>query len=115
MLFTLLPVFAAIVAIFYHGRKYPEHLYFAIHLHAYAFLALALIQLARFTRMPAIVGTVAAVVFVSIPVYGTLAFRRTYGGSVIGTLGKEVGISAIYFATSAAAFLAMVYIVAVMG
>jgi hypothetical protein len=37
MFFVLLPVFAGIVALFYHGRKYPEHLYFAIHLHAFVF------------------------------------------------------------------------------
>src|SRR3954470_5466745 len=30
MLFVLLPLFAGIVALFYRGRKYPEHLYFAI-------------------------------------------------------------------------------------
>ena len=40
MLFALLPVFAGIIALFYRGRKYPEHLYFAIHLHAFIFLAL---------------------------------------------------------------------------
>jgi hypothetical protein len=113
MLFVLLPIFAVIVALFYHGRKYPEHLYFAIHLHAYAFLALALIELAKFTQAPTVVGVVAALSFLSVPVYATLAFRRTYGGSVVLTLVKEAGIGTIYFATSVVAFATMIYIISV--
>src|SRR5204863_7687963 len=52
MLFVLLPVFAAIVAIFYRGRKYPEHLYFAIHLQAFIFVVLAAAALLKLTRPP---------------------------------------------------------------
>src|SRR5947207_2716908 len=66
MLFALLPVFAAIVALFYRGRKYPEHLYFAMHLSAFIFLALALTELAKFTQIPAlaILTSVIAVVWI---------------------------------------------------
>src|SRR5262245_26064963 len=42
VLFALLPIFGLIVALFYRRRHYPEHLYFALHLHAFVFLALAL-------------------------------------------------------------------------
>ena len=84
MLFALLPVFAAIVALFYRRRKFPEHLYFAIHLHAFIFLSLSVVGLARFTRVPALVGTVAFVSLLWIPIYATLAFRRVYGESVPG-------------------------------
>ena len=115
MLFALLPAFSAIVAVFYRGLKYPEHLYFAIHLHAYVFLALALGELAKFTQLPVIVGTVAAVALLTIPVYATIAFRQIYGGSLVATLAKEVGIAAIYFATYVVAFVAMVYVVSLMG
>lgn len=115
MLFALLPVFAAIVALFYRGRKYPEHLYFAIHLHAFAFLAFALIEIAKFTRVPTVVVIASTLSFLAIPVYATLAFRFAYGGSVIRTLSKELGIGAIYFVTSIAAFFTMIYVVSVMG
>jgi hypothetical protein len=115
MLFALLPVFALIVALFYRGRKYPEHLYFAIHLHAFTFLSLAVMELVKFTRVPGLVATVAFVAFLSIPVYATLAFRNAYGGSLVRTLTKEVGIGAIYGLTSVAAFATMVYIVSVAG
>jgi len=113
MLFALLPIFAGIVALFYRGRKYPEHLYFAIHLHAFVFLALAVTELLKFTQIPAIIapGSVAAVILV--PVYATLAFRRVYGGSLAKTIAKELGIGAIYAIVSGAAFIVMIYWVSV--
>ena len=115
MLFALLPVFALIVAIFYHGRKYPEHLYFAIHLHAFVFLALSVMELAKFTRAPGLVRAVGLMAFLSVPVYATLAFRNAYGDSMARTIAKEVGIGVIYGATSVLAFATMVYIVSVAG
>lgn len=115
MLFALLPVFAAIIAIVYRKRKYPEHLYFAIHLHAFIFMALALSPLARFAQSPAIAIATQSLVFVAIPVYATLAFRRVYGGSVARTLAKELGIGVIYSVVSMVAFMATVFIVSVAG
>lgn len=109
MLFALLPVFAAIVAIFYRRRKYPEHLYFAIHLHAFIFLALSVAELAKFTRVPAIVGAVGLVSVLWIPVYTTLAFRRAYGGSLMVTLAKEAAIGALYLTMAIVAFILMLY------
>ena len=66
MLFALLPVFAAIVAPVYRGRKYPEHVYFAIHLQAFTFIALAITEVAKFTRIPilAMCASVAAVIWI---------------------------------------------------
>lgn len=115
MLFLLLPVFAGIVALFYRARKYPEHLYFAIHLHAYTFLALALVQLVKFTRAPVLVGVVAVLASLSVLIYATVAFRHAYGGTIITTVAKEVGIGAIYFLTTIVAFMVLIYTVSVMG
>lgn len=115
MLFALLPVFAGIVALFYRGRKYPEHLYFALHLSAFIFLALALIELLKFTRSPVIVISASIIVLATIPVYATVAFRRVYGGSLVRTLLKEVGIAAIYGVTWLAALIGLAYWVAVTG
>jgi hypothetical protein len=115
MLFVLLPIFAGIVAIFYRGRKYPEHLYFAIHLHAFVFLALAIAAIVKFTRWAPLVTAAGTVAFVWVPVYATLAFRRTYGGGVARTLAKEVGIGTIYLVASLVALLVTVYWVALYG
>jgi hypothetical protein len=115
MLFALLPVFAAIVALFYRGRKYPEHLYFAIHLHAFVFLALGLTELAKFTASPMLVGVIASISLLGIPVYATLAFRGNYGGSLSMALAKELAIAVLYAATCAIGFVTMIYWVSLFG
>jgi hypothetical protein len=109
MLFALLPVFAVIVALFYRGRRYPEHLYFAIHLHAFVFLALAAAELLNFTRVPVLAAIAGIAVAIWIPVYATRAFRYVYEESLARTLVKEVGIAAIYGLTSLPAFILMIY------
>jgi len=109
MLFVLLPLFAGIVALFYRGRKYPEHLYFAIHLHAFVFLALAMTELLKLSRIPALILLASAASVVAIPIYATLAFRRVYGGSVVGTITKEVGIGLLYALVSGVGFILMIY------
>jgi hypothetical protein len=111
MLFALLPVFAALVALFYRRRKYPEHLYFAIHLHAFVFVVLTVSALFKFTRILPLSVAVSTLALLSIPVYSTIAFRKTYGGSVAGTLIKEVGIGAIYGVISFIAFIATLFAV----
>lgn len=113
MLFALLPLFAAIVALFYRGRKYPEHLYFAIHFHAFIFLALSVGALAKLTHIPALATTVGTVAKLWIPVYATLAFRRVYGGSLIGTLAKEFAILVLYTIASIVALIVLIYWVSV--
>jgi hypothetical protein len=113
MLFALLPIFAAIVAIFYRKRKYPEHLYFAIHLHAFVFLALSVTAIAEFARVPVIVEPVSFVAVLWIPVYATLAFRRAYGGSLTATLAKKAAIGLLYFAVSVVAFILTIYWVSI--
>jgi hypothetical protein len=109
MLFALLPIFALIVAVFYRGRKYPEHLYFAVHLHAFIFLALAVAGLFKFTRSPPVVALASIVMVVWIPIYATLAFRRAYGGGIVRTLAKEIGIGTIYAFAAFVGFILMVY------
>src|SRR3954464_8246204 len=115
MLFVLLPVFAGIIAIFYRHRKYPEHLYFAIHLYAFIFVALGFSELAKFTRVPVIAGIASALVVLVIPVYSTLAFRRVYGGTLGLTVLKELAIALIYGVVSTVAFTGMLYWVSVAG
>jgi hypothetical protein len=112
-LFVLLPVFAGIVALFYRHRKYPEHLYFAIHLHAFIFVALCFTVIAKFPGWAplAVVAGLAAVVW--IPVYATRAFRQVYGGSLASTLIKEAGIAVIYAVVSVAALILTLYWVSI--
>lgn len=113
MLFVLLPIFAGILALFYRGRKYPEHLYFAIHLHAFIFLALAVAALLKYTQLAILAAVASGIAVVWIPIYATLAFRRVYGGSLSRTLLKEVAIGMIYSLAAAVGFIVMIYWVSI--
>ena len=104
---------AARQALFYRGRRYPEHLYFAIHLHAFVFLAMAVPELVSFTRSRTFADGLGVVATLSIPIYATLAFRRVYGGLLVATLAKEAGIAAIYGPATLVAFIVTLYWVAV--
>ena len=113
MLFVLLPIFAGILALFYRGRNYPEHLYFAIHLHAFIFLALLVGQLTKYTHIPVLAACASLVALVWIPIYATMALRRVYGGSLSRTLAKEVAIGVIYSVAAGVGFVAMIYWVSI--
>lgn len=99
-LFILLPLFACFLAIFFRKRHFTEHLYFALHLHAFVFLALSFHELVKFggSALLAFVAGIAAIIW--IVVYAHLAFRRVYGNSHVVTLLKELGIAALYMAAS---------------
>src|SRR5262249_5025594 len=108
MLFALLPIFAAILAMFYRHRNYPEHLYFAIHLHAFIFLALTLSELSKQTRISAISVAVGIGAMLWIPIYTHLSLRRVYGGTQGSTMLKELGIGALYVVASIPALIGLV-------
>ena len=99
-LFVLLPVFACILGLFYRRRHFTEHLYFALHLHAFAFFALSLNAIAKWLKSPLFSAATGVMALIWIVVYAHLAFKRVYGESHARTLLKEVGIAALYIAAS---------------
>jgi hypothetical protein len=107
LLFALLPVFAAILALFYRRRGFVEHLYFTIHLQTFLFISLGLGVLARFTHSVAAAVIVFVVTLVWVPLYTHFALRRTYGGSNAKTALKELGIGALYTAAYVPAVVAL--------
>jgi hypothetical protein len=113
--FALVPVFAAILSLFYRKRHYPEHLYFVLHLNAFAFFALLFLTLARLSGVAILSGIVGPLTFVWICVYAVLALRRVYGGSLSRTLAKCVGIASLNLMASALALLALVFLAALMA
>jgi len=108
-LFALLPVFAAILALFYRRRHFAEHLYFALHLHAFIFIAIAFAKLSRLSNAAGIQMAVGVAILIWVLGYTHAAFRRVYGGSFAVTALKEVGIGALYLTASIPAlfFLAL--------
>jgi hypothetical protein len=95
-LFVLIPALAGILALFYRRRNFPEHLYFAIHFEAFAFLALTVAALAQFAGSLTVVVVTQFVAMAVMAAYGVMALRRVYGGSWLATGLKAAGIGVLY-------------------
>src|SRR5262245_56170061 len=107
VLFVLIPALALILALFYRGRHYPEHLYFATHFGTFVFIVLTIETVVAYTRsLPAIFAAQAIGALV-ILVYGVIAQRRVYGGSWVATGAKAFGVAVIYGTLWSAAVLAV--------
>lgn len=102
--FALLPVFAAIVALFYRGRRFPVSLVFAVHLHAFAFLIFALTEAAKFVQVPALTIALDLVMAATFLVYALASARVVFGGGWPITIVKAVAIGFVYLLASLPAF-----------
>jgi hypothetical protein len=80
--FFMMPLFALYLKVLYlgSGRRYGEHLLFALHVNGFAFLALALIML-----VPDLFGIVSFLLWLWLVLYTPVAMRRVYGGSRLMT------------------------------
>ncbi|MBK6469551.1 MAG: DUF3667 domain-containing protein [Betaproteobacteria bacterium] len=89
-MFLLLPSFALWLKLVYLNRRlrYTEHLVFALHVHAYWFLAFALM----FTGVKALVLAGA----VAVPWYTLAAMRRVYGGRRWPRLLRAAVVTLLY-------------------
>lgn len=98
VVFVILPAFAFAVGLAYgrQRRHYPQHLVFALHVHAVVFLGFTVAELARFTGRRSMAGTVEAVVAVALAAYIVMALRRVYGGSIPRTLAKALALGLVY-------------------
>lgn len=110
VVFIVLPAFAFAVGIAYgrQRRHFPQHLVFALHVHAVAFLSFALAELARFTRWQPLVRTIDALVFAALLAYVVMALRRVYGGSIGGTIAKTLALGLVYLCFFGAGMVALV-------
>ena len=89
-MFALVPLFAMWVKLAWRNRRlrYTEHLVFALHLHAFWFAALLLVQI--------VPGALAAVPILWMPVYALLATRRVYGGRWWVLIGRNLAVALVY-------------------
>lgn len=113
--FAMLPVFAAIVALFYRGRRFPTHLVFAAHVHAFAFAVLTLSEAAKFTRNDVVQAVVGLAMVLIVLGYGLRALKAVYGGGWVRTLAKAAGIGLIYLVASVPAFIIILTWAAILG
>jgi hypothetical protein len=92
-MFVLLPGFALWLKLAYRNRhlRYTEHLVFALHVHAFWFVAL-LFTLPDW-------GLLTALALLAVPVYTFLAMKRVYGGRGWPRLLRAALVSALYGTT----------------
>lgn len=117
MMFVLVPLFAALTALVFRGRRmhYPKHLTFALHAHAFLFLALLPSLVPRIAPKTPFGTTLSAAAvslsFGAVAVHLVLAIRRVYGGTLGGAVGRSALLAAAYFACFTIALLTTVAIV----
>lgn len=100
-MFVMLPAFALWLKLAYIDRRlrYTEHLVFALHLHAFWFLALAL-------ALPNL-SWLTFIAFCAVPLYGLLSLKRVYGGGWPSLLLRAGVVSALYLMTLAAVMVGL--------
>jgi hypothetical protein len=102
--FAMLPVFAGIVWLFHRQRRFPTALVFAAHVHAFAFLAFAISEAAKFTGSREIGGAIAVIVLLIFIVYVLRSFKAVFADSWPRTLAKTAGIGFAYLIAAVPAF-----------
>lgn len=115
ILFVLLPLFAALLALFYWRQRgqflFVDHLVFSLTMHSFAFVVL--IGAAVLAQVLS-GGWVAALTWVVLSVYLLLSIKHFYGQGWIPTAFKFVGITfiyAVFFLTPALVFALAVSVV----
>lgn len=106
LLFFLVPLFAAELKLLYLRRRvlYVQHVVFSLHVHAFAFLFVAVLMLLG-RLWPGFWWLLLA-----LPVYLFLAMRRTYGQSRLKTGVKEFLLTSMHFWTTNFAIMAYLLI-----
>jgi hypothetical protein len=112
LIFLFIPVFAALLKLFYIRRKrlYFEHLIFSLHLHAFIFLLFILYLLIEL-----IFPLNLFFIIMIILVYGFLALKKYYGQAFGKTLAKMLLVSMSYLIIGIPLFILLLILVAVMS
>ena len=97
-MFVLVPLFAALVMLFRRsiGRTYPQHFYFAVHVHAVWLFANAVSTLLDAVPLPYVGPVAGGIIGVFSTGYFMIAFHRVYETTVWGTIWRSGLIGSIY-------------------
>ena len=110
VMFVLVPIFALLLAVLWRGSGllYVQHLVFALHYHAFAFLTqaagLGLVHLGGAISIGAVLSPHGANAL-----YLFLAARRFYGDGSIRTLAKVALLGSVYILVISAGMLATLF------
>jgi hypothetical protein len=102
-MFCLMPLFALFLKLLYlgSGRRYGEHLLFALHTNAFAFAMFALL----IATSPLDWGVMTFAMLVWLVIYLPKAMRRVYGGSAPVTYLRWIVLSVLHIFSIAGAIL----------
>ena len=97
-MFLLMPVFALLVFAFYRKtqRFYVPHLYFSIHVHAFAFCLLSVCVLLGASGV-AVLKLASLLMLLMVVPYFLFALRKVYGGSWAWAVAKGGAMVMAYF------------------
>lgn len=100
-LFCLLPLFAGYLKLLYagSGRRYGEHLLFALHTNSFAYLMMLVMLTPDW-------GPIKAITSIWLVLYLPLAMRRVYGGSWLATVLRWGVLMLLHISSIALAILA---------
>ena len=103
-MFLIMPVFALYLKVLFLGsrRRYGEHMLFALHANAFAFMILGLIWVAQ-------TGWIGGPLFIWLLLYLPLAMQRVYGGKKWLTVARWLALMLVYSATVVAVILGVVF------
>jgi hypothetical protein len=93
---VLVPALALVLGLFHWNRRYLAHLYFAIHLQAFAFIVTTLYGVTTLTYSMPVVRAAQVLAAAWIVAYAVVAQRRVYGGSWGMCSLKAIGVSIVY-------------------
>jgi hypothetical protein len=97
VMFALMPVFGVATWVLYRRARpfYAAHLYYSVHFHAFAFLALTVMVALRFPQSRYAAGLGALIPLV-IWLYHYISLRRVFGGSLWQTAWKGTLLAVVY-------------------
>lgn len=98
VMFVLVPLFAALVGLVFRARRmrYPQHLAFALHVHAFMFVALLPTLSQGYIRSDGVNVLLATICIVAIVWYLVQAVRPVYATTLRGALVRSAAISGVY-------------------
>jgi hypothetical protein len=105
-IFALMPVFAFFLKLLYlgRGRRYGEHLLFALHTNAFAFLMLSLLVVT-----PSFIPYLHGALVLWLAFYLPTAMRRVYGGSRLATFWRWCVLMLFHLLSMSAAIAGLLW------
>ena len=99
-LFLLAPLFGALMGVAYADRRrhYPQHLVFALHMHAIVFLVLSAVALVELIPALSVQMALETLLLIPVAVYCVRASQRVYASGAAQAVIRSLGASAAYLA-----------------